>query len=286
MKLIKGISIAIITSLILFSCKSNTDESQSNQNISERIVSLNGAITEIVAVLGYEKNIVGVDVTSSYPEGIRERTKNLGHVRSISVENIISLQPTLVLASTKDLNPDLISKLKTANILVKTIEQNQSIEGTKQFIKDVADAMGDTNYTTLTDKIDLEFGQVKEFENGKPKVLFVYARGAGTLMVAGKNTAMDKLITIAQADNAVQDFEDFKPLTPESLIQSNPDYILFFETGLQSIGGIDGALQIQGIEQTNAGKNRKIIAMDGALLSGFGPRVGEAAKKLNQLLSE
>src|SRR5690606_35624661 len=82
------------------------------------------------------------------------------------------------------------------------------------------------------------------------------------------------------------DFEDFKPLTPEALIQSNPDYILLFEKGLESLGGIDGVLQIQGINQINAGKNKQIITMDGALLSGFGPRVGQAAKELNQLLSK
>lgn len=284
MKAFKTLFLFASVSALLFSCKGENKQTEP-EIINHKIVSLNGAITEILVELGQEDNIVGVDVTSSYPQRIKEKATDLGHVRSISLENVIALQPTLIFASSKDLNPDLIAKLQEAKIEVKIIEQEQSIEGTKKFIKEVAETIGDTNYTSLLEKIDKDFAGLTQFET-VPKVLFIYARGAGTLMVAGKNTPMQKIIEIAGAENAVNDFEDFKPLTPEALIQSNPDYLLFFTTGLESLGGIDGVLQIQGIEQTNAGKNKQIIAMDGALLSGFGPRVGQGAKELNRLLSE
>lgn len=60
----------------------------------------------------------------------------------------------------------------------------------------------------------------------------------------------------------------------------NPDYLLFFESGLQSLGGLEGVRQIRGIEETNALKNNGILAFDGLYLSGFGPRVGKAALEL------
>jgi iron complex transport system substrate-binding protein len=41
-----------------------------------------------------------------------------------------------------------------------------------------------------------------------------------------------------------------------------------------------GLLKVPGIANTNAGRNRKIIAMDGQLLTGFGPRLGKAALEL------
>lgn len=284
MTILKKISLLALLSLLFISCKNKQTENQV-EVVNHRIVSLNGAITEILVALGEKDKIVGVDVTSTYPKDIKEKTQDLGHARSVSLENVIALQPTLVLASDKDLNPELITKLQDTKIEIKIIYQEQSIEGTKQFIKDIATAVGDTDYTSLIEKIDTDFAGLTQFE-AKPKVLFIYARGAGTLMVAGKNTPMEKIITIAGGENAVSDFEDFKPLTPEALIQSNPDYILMFDKGLESLGGIDGVLKIQGIEQTNAGKNNQIIAMDGALLSGFGPRVGQAAKELNQLISK
>ena len=35
----------------------------------------------------------------------------------------------------------------------------------------------------------------------------------------------------------LQDFEDYKPLTPEALIKGNPDVILMFNSGIGSLGG-------------------------------------------------
>lgn len=252
---------------------------------NEKIVSLNGAITETLADLGYENNLVGVDVTSTYPTSVKEKAKDLGHVRSLSIESVLALKPTKVYATDKDVTPEQIAQLKSAGITVEIIKQDFSIDGTKELVKTIASSLNNTNFETINSKIDTDLKGLKPLAS-KPKVLFIYARGAGTLMVAGKNTPIEKIIGIAGAENAITEFEDFKPLTPEAVVKSNPDYILMFDSGLQSIGGIDGVLKLEGVTSTNAGKNKKIIAMDGQLVSGFGPRVGEAAVQLNQLIQK
>ncbi len=250
-----------------------------NENL--KIVSLNGAVTEIVAALGHEKDIVGVDVTSTYPETIKTTAKDLGHVRTISIESVMALQPSLIIGTEKDMSPELLDKIKGSGVNAQLFNQDFSVEGTKKLIADVAGVLNHADYKALQDKIDADLKNVKA-----PKVLFIYARGAGTLMVAGKNTPVEKVITLAGGQNAITEFEDFKPLTPEALIKGNPDVILMFDSGLGSLGGPQGVLKIQGVDKTNAGKNKKIISMDGGLLSGFGPRVGEAAVQLNTLLQE
>lgn len=252
---------------------------------NEKIVSLNGAITETLADLGYENNLVGVDVTSTYPTSVKEKAKDLGHVRSLSIESVLALKPTKVYATDKDVTPEQIAQLKSAGITVEIIKQDFSVEGTKELIKTVAASLQNTNFEAINTKIDTDLKGLKPLAS-KPKVLFIYARGAGTLMVAGKNTPMEKIIGIAGAENAITEFDDFKPLTPEAVVKSNPDYILMFDSGLQSIGGVEGVLKLEGVSSTTAGKNKKIIAMDGQLVSGFGPRVGEAAVQLNQLLQK
>ena len=262
---------------------SNTIES--NEAKTMKIVSLNGAITEVVAALGHEKEIIAVDVTSTYPENIKSTAKDLGHVRTISIESIVALQPTLILATDKDMSPELLEKIKKSGIKAHVFKQEFSPEGTKKLIEDVAKVVNNTDYKQLQDKVDADLAQVKPVAK-TPKVLFIYARGAGTLLVAGTKTPVEKVITLAGAKNAITEFEDFKPLTPEALIKGNPDVILMFDSGLESLGGPEGVLKIQGVDKTNAGKNKKIIAMDGGLLSGFGPRVGQAAVKLNSLLIE
>lgn len=252
---------------------------------TEKIVSLNGAVTEIIAALGHEKEIVGTDVTSTYPESLKTTAKDLGHVRSVSIEAIMALQPTVILATEKDLSPELLEKLKKSGVKAEVFNQEFTPEGTKKLIGDVAKALNHADYKALEDKIDADLKNVKPIAKA-PKVLFIYARGANMMMVSGTGTPVERLIKLAGGTNAVTDFEDFKPLTPEALIKGNPDVILLFDSGLGSLGGPQGVLKIPGVDKTNAGKNKKIIAMDGALLSGFGPRLGEGAAQLNALLLE
>lgn len=252
---------------------------------THKIVSLSGPVTEIIAALGHEGEIVARDVTSTYPESVKDTAKDLGHVRSISIESIMALQPTLILGTDKDMSPDLLEKIKAAGVEAHVFTQDFSPEGSKKLIADVAKALKHEDYSALTNKIDEDLKAVKPLAKA-PKVLFIYARGAGTLMVAGKNTPVEKMIAVAGGQNAITEFEDFKPLTAEALIKGNPDVILMFDSGLGSLGGPQGVLKLPGVDKTNAGKNNKIITMDGALLSGFGPRTGEAAAQLNKLLAE
>jgi iron complex transport system substrate-binding protein len=252
---------------------------------AEKIITLNGAVTEIVAALGHEKEIVGRDVTSTYPESVKATAKDLGHMSSVSIEAIMELQPTIILATDKDMSPELLEKIKKSGIKAEIFTQEFSAEGTKKLIADVAKALNHADYKALEEKIDADLKTVKPIA-AAPKVLFIYARGANMMMVSGTGTPVEKAITLAGGKNAVTDFADYKPLTPEALIKGNPDVILLFDSGIGSLGGPQGVLKIPGVDKTNAGKNKKIISMDGALLSGFGPRLGEGVAKLNSLLLE
>jgi iron complex transport system substrate-binding protein len=286
--------IILVASVLLavYSCKKegakqeNGTEAVSSETpkSNNKIVTLSGGVTEIVSALGHEKEIVATDVTSTYPETLKATSKDLGHVRAMTIEPIMAVNPTLILASDKDINPELLGKIKSSGIKAEVFKQEYSVNGTKKLIEQVAKAIGSTNYQKLNDKIDADLKQVQPIAK-KPKVLFIYARG-NMLMVSGTKTPMDALINLAGGQNAVTEFEDFKPLTPEAVVKANPDVLFFFSSGLQGAGGNEGALKMPGVSQTNAGKNKKIIAMDGGLVSGFGPRLGEAAVGLNKLLIE
>ena len=249
----------------------------------QRIVSLNSAITETISALGHQDEIVGVDVTSTYPENIKSTAKDLGHVRSVSIESIVALKPTMIFATEGEIGPELLAKLKESGIKPAIFTQEFTVEGAGKLIADVAATLEHADYKALTDKIDADLAKVKPIAKA-PKVLFIYARGANNMMVSGTGTPEDAIITMAGGKNAVTGFADFKPLTPEALIQGNPDVIFMYDSGIKGLGGIEGVLKIPGMDKTNAGKNKRIITMDGALVHGFGPRLGEAAAQLNSLL--
>ncbi len=282
----KLFTLLVINTLIIFTaCKENktVKESSKLEQNSIRIVSLNGAISEIIYELGYESNLVATDITSNYPKSVNELPK-VGHNRNIQAEGILAQSPDVVVGIQKELNPKVIEQIKASGVRVVLFNQEHSIEGTKKLIQGVKDSLNlDIKNDSLNLLIDESINKLEAFEYS-PKVLFIYARGAGTILVAGKKTQMDKMISIAGGENAVNNFESFKPLTAEAIVTANPDVILMFTTGAQSLNGVFD--NVPGILQTNAGKNKRIITMDGQYLAGFGPRVGKAALELNEKLSE
>lgn len=269
----------VLNSLLVFAASPTKDA-------PVRIVSLDGTVSEILCDLGLQSHLVGVDVTSTYPESLQKLPK-VGHNRNISAEGVISLKPTLVLTSANaGAKPEVIEQIKSAGIKVITFQQEFSAAGTKKLIQDVATTCQvPSRAKPLIKKLDAELAQVKKATNS-PKVLFIYARGTGTMMVSGKNTPIDKMIELAGGTNAASGFENFKPFTAESLVSANPDVILLFDTGLESVGGAEGLAKVQGIAQTNAGKNGRIITMDGHLLTGFSPRLGKAVQELSQKIGQ
>lgn len=248
----------------------------------DRIVTAGSSTSEIVCALGYCDNIVSTDRTSVYPAQL-QALPSIGYRNSISAEGIISQRPDLVILEEEYVKEALIEQLESTGIKTLTVAQERTWESTQDRILAIANALHDEQAgEQLITRIENDLAEVEKLvasSETRPKVLAVYARGAGNLQVGGSNSAFS-LLELAGAQNAVPEINGFKPLNTESLIKANPDYILFFTTGLESIGGVEGALEITGVAQTTAGKKRQIITMDGVKLTNWGPRVAEAAREL------
>lgn len=274
--------IVILVALFMSGCQNSTENVTDNKKETLRIISLSGTLTEIIHVLGEGDKITAVDITSSYPEDMGD-TKKLGHTSTIKAEGLISLNPTHVLLEKGTIDENIVSQVESAGINVLIFEREYTVKGTKELIKEVAAQLNTEVNKNSFSEIDKKLAQVESLPN-RPKILFIYGRGAGNLMVAGENTALQSVIELAGGQNAVSGFESFKPLSNEVLIESNPDFILLFDSAKKSLNGMEGILNIPGVGETNAGKNKNILFMDGQLLSGFGPRLGAAVYKLNQKL--
>ncbi|QRR02808.1 heme/hemin ABC transporter substrate-binding protein [Dyadobacter sandarakinus] len=249
---------------------------------SLRIVSANGTLSEILAGIGLEKQLVGVDVTSTYPASL-EKIPRIGHNRSIAAEGILSLNPDVVIYTDKSmLSPAVVKQLGSSGKKVVEFRHDYTREGTIRLIREAgAYFNAKPQAEKLVKTLESDLSKIKKPAAPK-KLLFIYARGTGTLMVSGTGTSVDKMFELTGHKNAVQGFTEFKPLTAESLIAANPDVLVLFDSGLESLEGIDGLLKVPGVASTSAGRNRKIVTMDGQYLTGFGPRLGKAALELAQ----
>ncbi len=254
---------------------------------TSRIVSLGGAVTEIVYALGAGERVVGVDASSSYPAEVNKLTKVAYH-RRISAEGVLSLSPTLVIATTEAGPPEALQQLESAGVPVLILPHEPTVECAVTKIERIAAALDAKAVgTALIARMRQDLNQVKSAisaQENKAKVIFLYARGQGTLMVAGQDTGADTMIGLAGGVNAVQGYDGYKPLTSEAAVAAAPDVILLMDSGLESVGGRDGLGQLPGLNLTPAGRQGRVLSMDGLFLLGFGPRLGQAALALNQAL--
>lgn len=254
---------------------------------AERIVVIDGALTEILYELNAEKHLVGRDVTSTYPAEV-VKLPSVGYMRQLSAEGILSLNPSLVI-TTKDAKPQKVfTQLKDAGIEVVQIENRFTVEGVFHKITEMGKALDKLEQAeALISKIkkELEISKVKVAKmagkSGKT-AMFVLGMRNGNMMVAGSGTRADEMLRLAGVENPPAGFiQGYKPLTAESAILFNPGYLITMQHGLQSSGGRDKILNATAISLTKAGQQKNLVVMDNSFLN-FGPRIGEEILKLAQ----
>lgn len=253
---------------------------------SARIVSLNGSTTEILFALGVGEKVVGCDASSTYPKGVREKLPSVGYQYGLNAEGILSLKPTLVIGRKDVKPPQVVKQLRMAGVTVLLLEEPRSFEAAKKRLHIIGKVVGKEEKakelvkTLDTDIKNLETKLASRKDKTKQKALFLYLRGTQTTLVLGKDTAQAEMLEIVGAENAAGNIKGNKPMTAEAVIAAQPDVYVLFTTGLESVGGVDGLLKLPGLAHTPAGKNKRVVAMSGQYISGFGPRSGKAALDL------
>ncbi|RAW02362.1 heme/hemin ABC transporter substrate-binding protein [Pseudochryseolinea flava] len=253
---------------------------------SLRIITAGSAITEIVCALGEGSKIVASDKTSLYPDYI-QKLPSIGYRSGINAEGILSLKPTIVIAEKNYVEEVVLQQLTTAGIALVVIDRKLNVEDTKKMILQIGKSLNRNDQAAkLVASIETNLKEAQQMlanKSTEPKVLCVYNRGTATISAAGAETFAE-ILKYTGAKNAIQNIDGYKPLNTESLIQANPDYILMLTSGLESLGGVDGVLKVQGVALTKAGKQKQIVSVDGLKLTNFGPRFGEAVKEVIILL--
>ena len=253
---------------------------------AERIVSLNGSTTEILFALDVGTNVVGCDASSTYPKHAKETLPSVGYQYQLNAEGILSLRPTLVIGRADVKPPQVIDQLRMAGVTVLLFKEPRTVNEAKRRLRTIGKAVSrQERATALISALEKDIEALKSKltarrDQPKLKVLFLYLRGPQTAFVLGKDSGPGAMLELVGAANAAGKITGTKPMTAEAVIAAQPEVYVLFESGLKSIGGIDGLLKVPGLAQTPAGRNKRVVAMDGLYLSGFGPRCGKAALDL------
>ena len=248
-----------------------------------RIVSVGSALTEIFYALGAENLLVGVDTTSLYPPQAKALPQ-VGYMRALSAEGVLSLKPTLIMATTGAGPASTLDQLKATGIEVIVLPDQYDYESVVRKIEAVGKATGEVaEADALIARGRAEMKTLADRLVGapnKPRVLFLMSMSGGAPQAAGRDTAADGIIRLAGGINAIDGYAGYRPLTPEAVIASRADYILVPRQSVDSMGGVEKVLDQPSIRQTPAGRAGKVVQFDILLLLGFGPRTPQAATEL------
>ena len=257
----------------------------------QRIVSVGGALTETLFALGAQADLVGVDTTSLYPEAAK-KLPSVGYQRTLSAEGVLSLAPTLLVA-TEDVGPPaVLRQIEAARIPVHVLDAGHSFEGLLSRTQRLADLAGRSAAGgALNERLRGEWQAARarvaalapKDATQSPRVLFLMVQAQNQMRAAGNGTGANALIAYAGARNAFA-AEGYKPLSPEAAVAAAPDIIVTTDHGLATAGGAAGLLRAPGLAQTPAGRAQRVVSIEILLALGFGPRLPLAVTTLAEAL--
>jgi iron complex transport system substrate-binding protein len=248
-----------------------------------RVVALANGSAEIISSMGHLDLLIGRDIASDSAPLQSVEVVTSGH--QIVAEKILSLKPDLLIIDASSGPASALEVLRSAGIRIVKISEAWTLAEIDRKVGEIATAIGAVDDgKALIAALQESTSAVTQIAAGK-KIAFLYLRGGSAVyLIGGKGSGTDSLIAaIGGIDAGAQKFENpFTPMSAEAIAALNPDVFLVMSKGLESVGGVDGLLQLPGIAQTQAGKNRAVVAVDDSLLLSFGPRSYSLLEALSQ----
>ncbi|MFJ8935710.1 hemin ABC transporter substrate-binding protein [Streptomyces sp. NPDC102365] len=245
---------------------------------AERVVPLSGSLSEIVFTLGLGDRVVARDITATFAQAEKLPVVTRNH--DVSAESVLSLKPDLVLAEATTGPAEAMGQIRDAGVPVLVVGPARGLDDVGPRIRAVAGALGvPAAGRELTKRSEDRIAAVRADvpkRTDAPRVAFLYLRGSASVyLIGGRGSGATSLLEAAGAVDAGAASglkKDFTAITTEALARAAPDAILVMSKGLESVGGVDGLVEIPGVAQTPAGMDRRIVSIEDGVLLNYGPR--------------
>jgi iron complex transport system substrate-binding protein len=267
------VAVAMVATTLATACASSPTETTAG----ERIVTMTAGLTEAVFALGFGDAVVARDLGSTLADAADLPIVTTTH--DVNAEALLAVRPTLVLVD-EDTGPEAaLDQVRATGIRVEVVENATRVGDIVPRLERVAEILGAPERAArLAERIEVELADVLDDDTlpQPPRVAFLYVRGpAGVYLLGGPGSGPDSIIAAAGGIDAGTEIGldlPFTPLTPEALVKAAPDILFVTTTGLESVDGVDGLLELTGVLQTPAGKARRVLTAEDGLLFSFGPR--------------
>ena len=242
-------------------------------NLNERVITIGGCITETVFALEMGQNVVAVDISSSIPNEVTQLPQ-VGYIRGISTEGILSMNPDKILTTTEMGPPKVVQQLKDAGINLKIFNAPKNYDDILSLIDDVATFLdiSKKGEQLKSELIELN-NQINELKLDKPKIAFFMSPALGSYNAAGSGTRADYLINYIGGENIfTNDFKRYTKVSKEDIIKYNPDIILTgYVRELNKKEVVDIFKNSDEFQSVAAIKNNQLYGVSVGEVLNFGP---------------
>lgn len=237
---------------------------------------------EILYELGAGDKITGRGEYANYPQEV-EKIPIVSSEGIINVEEIIHLDPDLILIGQMAASEETVNKLEQVGIPV-FVSDAQSIEDIYTTIEALGLLVGEELAATqLVEKMQATFDEYasKAEEQIGPSVYFEVSPLEFGLYTAGEGTFMDELAKVLHAKNIFAHERGWPEISQEQVIQRSPEVIVSTDTQPDAVKEIS---QRKGWEKIPAVESQRIYQVDTDVFSRPGPRLMEAVQELYDIL--
>jgi len=250
----------------------------------QRLISTDAGVTELIFALGFEDDLIAVDVTSKLPEG-HPKLPNIGYHRTLSAEGLMSLNPSVVIGSEHIGPSSVVTALKQADVKFVQLSSAKNSEQLRDNIRSLSMALEQKEKgQALLESVDQKLATLDKVNLSGERVAFLLSMDDSKLRLAGEGTTGHSFIELMKASN-VADFKNYRNISAESLFEMKPSVIIVagsdVENAVQSLLAANPVLA-----HTPAVKNKRIVAVNGsALVAGLSVSAINEAIRLTQQLS-
>jgi iron complex transport system substrate-binding protein len=275
----------LLWALLLGGCRFANQEQGEHR---ERLVSLSKQYSEIIYALGAEKDLVAVDLSSTYPPQIKS-LPTVGYHRALSAEGVISVKPTLILHDNNVGPEHVMRQLEQLKIPMKVFEaKGEDIPSAKQLVAEMgAHFHQEARARSLNEKLDADMAKAARASwTARPKVMVIhFGRAMNVYLTMTAASIAGRMIEWAGGEMAVKGERGMVQLSPEVVAQADPDVLLLTDFGYDRLGSKDAvAGALPGVASTRAVKAGRVYRVEEHDLVYIGPRTGENVLKLQELI--
>lgn len=253
---------------------------------AERIVALTASDCEILYAIGAGDLLVGRGEYCDYPAEVLD-VPSVQSGADTNIEQIIALEPQVLLMSTMAQSEEQIRQLENAGIKV-VVSDAKDIEGVYEAIGIIGELTGRTDEADeVVRKMQDTFDEVKaDSKDEAPTVYFEVSPLEYGLWAAGSGTFMNEIAEMIGLKNVFDDVEGWAQISEEQVIERNPDYIvtitMYFGEGPTPAEEISSR---KGWENITAVKNGAILNLQNNELSRPAPRLADGARELSDFVN-